>query len=464
MTVKEIFVRIGVKTDDASFRKAQRSVEGLENSSKKLSGGLKDTLGKAAKFGAVFAAGVTTAVVAGRKLAQLAGDVEETNNLIDVAFGKGADSFRKFAADLATATGKSKFELQELGASMQATVSGLTQDAELAQNLTQKLTERGVDLASVFNLNVTDALNKLRSGITGEAEPLKSLGIVMNQTTLKAFALSQGITKSTKSMTQAELATLRTNFILAQTAKFHGDATNTAGSLANQMKALDAAFGDIAKELAVALAPHLKEIIQLMVQGAKAALNIIRNFEMWSSQNSALVATIQTIGVVIARVVDFIGTTLAALQFLFLDIFQRGLGPALAEFTDNMLNAFSELLGQDLPALFREFGTWVIDTVSEIADDIVDTIKEGVKSSLGFVGGLAGRALDFGSGLFGGGAQPTSNNNTNVANNQSQVNNITVNAAPGQSEQSIGANVSRGINRGFQATLNQSGRAFAAGG
>ena len=47
------------------------------------------------------------------------------------------------------------------------------------------------------------------SVFTGETETLKDLGVVMTQANLKAYAMSQGITKSLDSMSQAELVGLR---------------------------------------------------------------------------------------------------------------------------------------------------------------------------------------------------------------------------------------------------------------
>ena len=62
-------------------------------------------------------------------------------------------------------------------------------------------------MASFYNLDPTEAFEKLRSGISGEPEPLKQLGINMSVVNLEALALSMGIKKSYNEMTQAEQAT-----------------------------------------------------------------------------------------------------------------------------------------------------------------------------------------------------------------------------------------------------------------
>ena len=469
MIVKEIFVKLGIKTDEESLRKAQRSVDNLQGSAKKLkasfASGVKQTAQAVAGLGAIGAG----AIVAGKQIAELAGDVEETNNLIDTAFGKSADSFRDFADTLSANTGKSKFELRELGASLQATVGGLTQDTELAAKLTQSLTERGVDLASVFNLDVTTALNKLRSGITGEAEPLKSLGIVMNATTLKSFALAQGIQKTTKEMTQAELATLRTNFILAQTSKFHGDATKTSGSLTNQMRALESGIKDTATQLAVSFGPELAKVvgeINKMVTQIRTATSNIEKFKM---ENSDTIVILQTMGATIVDVFNGAGQAIAAFASFVVNLFSSGgdLKGSMFNLWLDFADIVDDIFGTSLRDSIEGFTLWFRQKIDEIAIFLRTAIPDAAKAAVSALPGvgLALRGFDAArSALSSSTAAPSNSVANSVNNNQSQTNNITINAAAGQSEQAIGASVARQVDRGFQSTLNQSGRAFAFGG
>ena len=51
------------------------------------------------------------------------------------------------------------------------------------------------DVASFYNISQDLADVRLKSVFTGETETLKELGVVMTQTNLQAYALSQGINK-----------------------------------------------------------------------------------------------------------------------------------------------------------------------------------------------------------------------------------------------------------------------------
>ena len=60
------------------------------------------------------------------------------------------------------------------------------------------------DVASFYNISQDLADVRLKSVFTGETETLKELGVVMTQTNLQAYALSQGINKNISDMNQAE--------------------------------------------------------------------------------------------------------------------------------------------------------------------------------------------------------------------------------------------------------------------
>ena len=62
-----------------------------------------------------------------------------------------------------------------------------------------------------------------------EVEPLRQLGINMSVANIEAYALSQGITASYDSMTQAEKTLLRYNYLLSVTGDQQGDFAKTSG-------------------------------------------------------------------------------------------------------------------------------------------------------------------------------------------------------------------------------------------
>ena len=123
------------------------------------------------------------------------------------------------------------------------------------------------DMASFYNLDPAEAFEKLRSGISGETEPLKQLGINMSVVNLEAFAMAEGITKSYQEMTQAEQATLRYQYIMSATADAQGDFANTSDSLANQQRILQLEIQTLAAEIGQDLMPIAQEVLTIARDG-----------------------------------------------------------------------------------------------------------------------------------------------------------------------------------------------------
>ncbi len=166
----------------------------------------------------------------------LASDLQEVQNVVDVTFGDRAADIEAWAKNAASAFGLSELQAKQFNGTMGAMIKsmGLTDSAVLEMSTT--LTGLAADFASFYNLEHQEAFDKIRAGISGETEPLKQLGINMSVANLEAFALSQGITKAYNAMSQAEQATLRYNYLLHAGADAQGDFARTSDSFANQLK------------------------------------------------------------------------------------------------------------------------------------------------------------------------------------------------------------------------------------
>lgn len=74
-------------------------------------------------------------------------------------------------------------------------------------------------MASFYNLKPEEAFNKLKSGISGEAEPLKALGILVNDNTIKTYAYTNGIAKQGKELAESQKVQARYGAIMEATKK-----------------------------------------------------------------------------------------------------------------------------------------------------------------------------------------------------------------------------------------------------
>ena len=174
----------------------------------------------------------------GQQAFELGSAITEVENVVDVAFGGMADKAYEFASTATEQYGLSELAAKQYAGTMMAMLNstGVAQDA--AAEMSTTLAGLAGDLASFYNISTDEAFMKLRSAIAGETEPMRQLGVNMTVASLEAYALSQGITKSWQSMTQAEQAMLRYNYIMSATSQQQGDFARTVNSFANQWRIL----------------------------------------------------------------------------------------------------------------------------------------------------------------------------------------------------------------------------------
>lgn len=188
-----------------------------------------------------------------------ASDLQEVQNVVDVTFGNSAEIINKWSRNTLNQFGLNELSAKKFSGTMGAMLksSGLTGNSVM--EMSQKITELTGDMASFYNLNAEEAFMKLRSGISGETEPLKQLGINMSVANLEAFALAQGITKTYNKMSQAEQMTLRYNYLLKATADAQGDFARTSDSFANQQKLLQENWSNLTSSIAENFLPIMAQ-------------------------------------------------------------------------------------------------------------------------------------------------------------------------------------------------------------
>lgn len=189
-----------------------------------------------------------------------AGDAAEVGNAFNVAFGDGAKAAREFADELSNRVGRSTTQVQQQMTQLRLVLDGLGLSGEKADAVVRGLTERAVDIGSLFNVEDADAFRAIISGISGETEPMKRFGVVVNETAVKAELLRLGFQGSSTEASEAAKAIARTNIILARTAVAAGDAENTQDSFNNQLKRARAEFHEAAIALGTQLLPAVTEI------------------------------------------------------------------------------------------------------------------------------------------------------------------------------------------------------------
>lgn len=190
-----------------------------------------------------------------------ASDLAEVQNVVDVTFGSATEAINSWSKECLAAYGMNEASAKRYAGTIGAMLksSGLAGDAIV--DMSKDMVGLAGDMASFYNLDLETAFEKIRSGISGETEPLKQLGINMSVANLEAYALSQGITTAYNEMSQAEQVMLRYNYLMSTTADAQGDFARTQDSYANQTRLLSESWLEFTGVMAEQLLPVLTTIV-----------------------------------------------------------------------------------------------------------------------------------------------------------------------------------------------------------
>lgn len=228
-SVGQIALDLGVNY--AGFNK---QLGGIARNAESMAGGAFKKLGLA------IGAAISTKALFdfGKGCTELASNLNEVQNVVDVTFGAMSEDVNNFAKVALYNLGLSELSAKKFTSTMGAMLKSSGISGKNMLDMSKNLTALAADMASFYNLKHEEAFEKIQAGISGETEPLKRLGINMNVANVEAYALSKGIKKSYQEMTQAEQIAMRYSYLLSVTKDAQGDFARTSGSWANQTKLL----------------------------------------------------------------------------------------------------------------------------------------------------------------------------------------------------------------------------------
>lgn len=204
----------------------------------------------------------------------------ENLNLFNVAMGDSAEEAYNYAEKVKELLGIDPSEFIRNWGIFKQITTGFGVVNEKADIMSKNLTQIGYDIASFFNTDIDEAMQKVQSGISGELEPLRRLGYALDAATLQQIAYNNGITQSINTMTQAQKSQLRYIAILDQSKNVMGDMARTIITPANSMRILEQqltqlkrALGNIISIVAVKLIPYIQVFVRLLTEAAEYLAN-----------------------------------------------------------------------------------------------------------------------------------------------------------------------------------------------
>ena len=311
-----LLVSLGLES--AQFRKGMSEAE----RTMKLAQQKFDRIGtRMANVGKTMSLAVTAPVVAfGVAAGKAAIDAEEMQSAFDVVFGKSANSVREWAEATGDAMGRSTQEIQR-GALAFQELFGKALDPAKSVEMSKSFAVLTQDLASFKNLSNEVAQQKLFSGLSGEAEPLREVGVFLSAAKVEAKGLALGLETVNGKLTEEAKIVARAAVIQEELSAAQGDVARTSASTANQIKASQAAW----EELSVIIGSKLLPAITPVITKIADAINWFSRLNP-TLQNTIVV--VAGVGAALGPIIYVVGNLTSAFGIL-LPVLAK-MGPAFA--------------------------------------------------------------------------------------------------------------------------------------
>nr|DAQ74897.1 MAG TPA: minor tail protein [Caudoviricetes sp.] len=200
----------------------------------------------------------------GKECIELSSNLSEVQNVVDTVFPTMNRQIDNFAKNAAAQFGLSETMAKNFTGTFGAMGKAFGFSEGQAYDMATALTGLAGDVASFYNMSQDEAYTKLKSVFTGETESLKSLGVVMTQSALDAFAMANGFGKTTKSMSEAEKVALRFKFVQDQLSAAQGDFMRTSDGWANQVRLLSLQFDSLKAAIGSGLIAVLSPVVRML--------------------------------------------------------------------------------------------------------------------------------------------------------------------------------------------------------
>ena len=359
----------GRNESKAAFRDLHGDIEQTESKASRL-GGVLGGIGKFAIAGV--AVGGAALVGLGTTATLAAADVAESQNKVNVVFGDSAGEIEDFADRAAVALGQSKGQALAAAGTFGNLFTTMGLGQEDAADMSQDILTLGSDLASFNNIDPTEALDKLRAGLVGEAEPLRALGVAINADMVETKAMEMGLVDLNGEVTEAGKVQARYALIMEQTKNAQGDFANTSDGMANASRIIQASFADMHVMLGEQILPVIAPLIAAFAKGLPGAIE-------------ALKPVLETIGSVVKNLAegDFgaaldtimgaVGDMLPKIQAKlgeWATAFVAWIAPMIPPFLVQLGEWGLQLLGwlgEQVPILVAKLGEWAAEFIAWIA-------------------------------------------------------------------------------------------------
>ncbi len=371
---------VNLSLETAAFQKGATYAQKQAANLQKKMQGIGDKLVVA---GSKMTIGLTAPLAAfGISSFKAATDAAELQSSFDTTFGKMSGTMNKWAVATGNAMGRSTQEMQK-AANTFGIFFNTAVDPAKAAAMSQTFSKLAQDLGSFYNVDTETAIEKLRSGLAGESEPLRAFGVFLTEAAVKAKAMELGLTGVGNALTEQEKIVARAALIYEQTAKAQGDVARTSEGTANQIRKSKAAFEELQVIVGTKLLPALTPLIEKLGAALTWFTNLPQPVQNVVLVMGALSAGLGPVLIVIGKLLPLVtalGPVFLALKTALIAARIAALAalPALVPFLVP-LAALAAAVG----AVYLAWKNW--DKIGAIAERVYTAVKTWIVDKLNAV-------------------------------------------------------------------------------
>ncbi len=275
------------------------SAKGISGSISDALNGEADSAGKKAGLGIaggvkkiIAAAGIGVAL---KKSLDLGGELQQNLGGTEAVFGKHAESLQAKAKEAYKNMGLSASDYMATANKMGSLFQGSGVSQVKSLDMTEKAMQRAADVASVMGIDTSMAMESIAGAAKGNFTMMDNLGVAMNATTLKAYALEKGINFDWNTADNAQKAELAMQMFMDRTSQYAGNfARESQETLSGSIGAMKAAGQDLLANLALGtdVSTSMQNLVTSAIGAVSNILPAIGN--IFKSLPTAIGAAIQT--------------------------------------------------------------------------------------------------------------------------------------------------------------------------
>lgn len=261
MAIRELIVRYGLdfKGVDAGLQRMNANIDKTNKDIEHKYGALRSKLDS---IGTSMTMAVSLPLAAaGAGMLKLSMNAVESENLFDVSMGRMAKNAREWSNQLSASLGLNSYAIRNSLGTWQSMLTAMGSTEQASLSMGKGLTALAYDLASFKNIGFEEAFLKLSSAMTGEVEPMKRLGYIINEEQTKTYAYANGIANMGAKLTETQKVMARYGLIMQVTSLAQGDLARTIDSPLNQLKRLQTQTEEVAIKFGNLLIPSFKKAV-----------------------------------------------------------------------------------------------------------------------------------------------------------------------------------------------------------